>query len=226
MRILLIEDEYKLAQAIAKGLNEEGYVVDQALDGTSGEAQAFLQEHDLIILDIMLPGKDGFEICQNLRNAKIATPILFLSARGLVEDRVKGLNLGGDDYLAKPFEFDELLARVRSLLRRYTPVRGNLLQAGALQMDLQSHTVKFAQTRIQLTQLEYQLLEYLLQHQGQVLSRALLAERVWADPDIALGTVDVYIGYLRNKIDKTFATHLIQTVRGLGYTLKPGADEE
>lgn len=219
MRILLIEDEPKLSHAIAKGLREEAYSVDQAFDGLQGEQQAFMQEHDLIILDLMLPGLDGLSLCQNLRRQRIQTPILILSARGLVEDRVKGLNLGADDYLAKPFEFDELLARVRSLLRRYAPVRAAQLVAGELVMDLPSHQVSVRGEPIQLTLLEYRLLEYLLQHQGLVLSRAQLAERVWDDPEIAPGTIDVYIGYLRNKIDKAFGTNLIQTVRGAGYQL-------
>lgn len=220
MRILLIEDEHKLSHAIAKGLREEAYSVDQVFDGHQGEELAFMQEHDLIILDLMLPGRDGLTICQNLRQQRIPTPLLILSARGQVEDRVKGLNLGADDYLAKPFEFDELLARVRSLLRRYAPVRAAQLSAGELVMDLPSHRVTHRGELIQLTQLEYRLLEYLLQHQGLVISRAQLAERVWDDPDIAPGTVDVYIGYLRNKIDKAFGTNLIQTVRGAGYQLR------
>lgn len=220
MRILLIEDERKLSNAIAKGLREEAYTVDQAFDGIQGEQLAFLQEHDLIVLDLMLPGLDGLTLCQNLRRQRITTPVLILSARGLVEDRVKGLNLGADDYLAKPFEFDELLARIRSLLRRYTPVRTSQLRAGELVMNLQTHQVKHRGEAIQLTQMEYRLLEYLLQHQNMVLSRNQLAERVWDDPNIALGTVDVYIGYLRNKIDRTFGTSLIQTIRGSGYLLR------
>ena len=220
MRILLIEDERKLSNAIAKGLREEAYSVDQAFDGNQGEELAFLQEHDLIILDLMLPGIDGLSICQHLRRQRITTPVLILSARGQVEDRVKGLNLGADDYLAKPFEFDELLARVRSLLRRYAPGRAAQLTAGELVMDLIGHHVRHKDVPVQLTQLEYRLLEYLLQHQGMVISRAQLAERVWDDPEIAPGTVDVYIGYLRTKIDKAFGTSLIQTVRGAGYLLK------
>lgn len=220
MRILLIEDEPKLSQALAKGLREEGYGVEQAFDGIEGEHLAFLKEHDLIILDLMLPGRDGLTVCQNLRQQRIQTPILILSARGQVEDRVNGLNIGADDYLAKPFEFDELLARVRSLLRRYAPVRTARLVAGDLVMDLPSHKVSYQDVPIQLTLLEYRLLEYLIQHQGLVLSRAQLAERVWEDPEIALGTVDVYIGYLRNKIDKAFGVNLIHTVRGAGYQLR------
>lgn len=220
MRILLIEDEPKLSNAIAKGLREEAYTVDQAFDGLQGEQQAFMLEHDLIILDLMLPGIDGLTLCQNLRRQRIQTPVLILSARGQVEDRVKGLNLGADDYLAKPFEFDELLARVRSLLRRYAPVRAVQLVAGELVMDLQTHQVSMRGEPIQLTGQEYRLLEYLLQHQGLVLSRAQLAERVWDDPEISPGTVDVYISYLRTKIDKAFGINLIQTVRGAGYQLR------
>jgi len=220
MRLLLIEDEPKLAQAIAQGLREEGYVVDQAFDGREGERMAFMQEHDLIILDGMLPGLDGLLLCQNLRKEGIQTPILILSARNHVNDRIAGLNVGADDYLNKPFEFDELLARVRALLRRQAPSQGVQLQAGPLRMDLSCHRVFLQEQEIKLTLQEYRLLEYFLQHQGQILSRLQLAERVWEDPDISLGTVDVYIGYLRNKIDKPFGTHLLQTVRGVGYCLR------
>lgn len=223
MRLLLIEDEPKLSQAIAKGLREEGYVVDLALDGQQGEYMAFLQEHDLIILDWMLPGLDGATLCQNLRRERIQTPVLILSARNQVADRIAGLNFGADDYLSKPFEFEELLARVRALLRRHAPMKAVLLQAAELRMDLISHQVWHQEQEIPLTQQEYRLLEYLLQHQGQVISRALLAERVWDDPDISPGTVDVYIGYLRNKIDRPFGSQLIQTVRGLGYCLRAQA---
>lgn len=224
MRILLIEDQKKISQAIAKGLREESYLVDQIFDGIEGEHAAFMQEHDLIILDIMLPGLDGLSLCQHVREAKIATPILMLSARSEVEDRVSGLNQGADDYLAKPFEFDELLARVRALLRRYTPVFKNKLVHGKLMMDLQSHEVSYDHQTIQLTRLEYRLLEYLLQHQGMVLSRSQLAERVWGDLDISPGTVDVYMGYLRSKIDKVFDVQLFQTVRGIGYQLSKDKD--
>lgn len=224
MRILLIEDERKLSNAIAKGLREEAYSVEQAFDGLKGEEMGFMQEHDLIILDLMLPGMDGLTLCQNLRQQRIQTPILILSARGQVEDRVKGLNLGADDYLAKPFEFEELLARVRSLLRRHGPARSTRLTAGELVMDLETHRVTHHGEPVQLTQLEYRLLEYLLLHQNMVISRAQLAERVWDDPDIAPGTIDVYISYLRTKIDKAFGTSLIQTVRGTGYQLSVGQD--
>lgn len=224
MRLLLIEDEPKLAQAIAKGLREEGYVVDQAMDGLQGEYLAFLQEHDLIILDWMLPGLEGATLCQNLRRERIQTPVLILSARNQVADRIAGLNFGADDYLSKPFEFEELLARVRALLRRHAPIKAVLLQIAELSMDLISHQVWHQGQEIPLTQQEYRLLEYLLQHQGQVISRAQLAERVWDDPEISPGTVDVYIGYLRNKIDKPYGTHLLQTVRGLGYCLRFNPD--
>ncbi len=224
MRLLLIEDEPKLAQAIAKGLREEGYVVDQAMDGLQGEYLAFLQEHDLIILDWMLPGLEGATLCQNLRRERIQTPVLILSARNQVADRIAGLNFGADDYLSKPFEFNELLARVRALLRRHAPIKAVLLQIAELSMDLISHQVWHQGQEIPLTQQEYRLLEYLLQHQGQVISRAQLAERVWDDPEISPGTVDVYIGYLRNKIDKPYGTHLLQTVRGLGYCLRFNPD--
>ncbi|HEY9841902.1 MAG TPA: response regulator transcription factor [Candidatus Obscuribacterales bacterium] len=220
MRILLIEDELKLSNLIAKGLREEAYVVDQVFDGEQGEVQAFMQEHDLIILDLMLPRRDGMSICAQLRRERVLTPILMLSARAQVEDRVQGLNLGADDYLGKPFEFDELLARVRALLRRQSPVRATTLQAGELVMDLQKHSVHHRQQPIQLTQQEYRLLEYLMQHQGLVLSRSQLAERVWEDPDVSPATIDVYISYLRNKLDKPFGTSLIQTIRGTGYSLR------
>ncbi|PIQ25050.1 DNA-binding response regulator [bacterium (Candidatus Blackallbacteria) CG17_big_fil_post_rev_8_21_14_2_50_48_46] len=219
MRILLIEDEPKLARLIAQGLEEESYWVEIVKDGKAGFHAALMGEHDLILLDLMLPGLDGLQICRKLREAKLETPILMLSARGQVQDRVQGLNLGADDYLAKPFEFDELLARVRALLRRQSKAKSTALQTGTLKLDLQAHRLTHEGVEIPLTQQEYRLLEYLLQHQGQILSRLQLAERVWEDPEVAPATIDVYISYLRQKIDKPFGTHLIQTVRGLGYRL-------
>lgn len=219
-RILLVEDEVKLSRAIAKGLSEEGYIVDQAFDGFEGEQLAFLQQHDLLILDWMLPRLDGIRLCQKLRQERILVPILMLSARHQVQDRIQGLNVGADDYLSKPFEFEELLARVRALLRRHAPDKGLILNAGDLHLNLESHQVDYQGQAISLTLQEFRLLEYLLRHQGQVLSRSQLAERVWDDPDISSGTVDVYIGYLRNKIDRPFGIQLIHTVRGLGYILK------
>lgn len=220
MRILLIEDETKLARLIQQGLAEEGWWVEAVADGQEGLKLAFLQEHDLIILDGLLPGLDGLELCAQLREGGIATPILMLSVRNQVHDRIRGLNVGADDYLSKPFEFEELLARIRALLRRGTPSRSTILSAGELRMNLQTHQVQHRGTLIQLTQQEYRLLEYLLQHQGQVISRSQLAERVWDDPEVSPATIDVYISYLRQKIDKPFGTRLIHTVRGVGYQLQ------
>ncbi|MBU3911957.1 MAG: response regulator transcription factor [Candidatus Omnitrophica bacterium] len=221
MRILLVEDEKKIANFIERGLKEEHYIVDIAYDGEKGLFLAEINAYDLIILDIMLPFKDGLSICRELRSKKIATPILMLTARDRVEDKVLGLDLGADDYLAKPFEFEELLARVRALLRRKETDKSTILKIADLELDQLTHKVKRAGREISLTSKEYTLLEYLMLNANQVVTRTMISEHVWnEDFDSFTNVIDVYIKYLRNKIDKDFKRQLIHTIRGTGYTLK------
>jgi len=216
-----VEDEKKIANFIERGLKEEHYIVDIAYDGEKGLFLAEINAYDLIILDIMLPFKDGLSICRELRSKKIATPILMLTARDRVEDKVLGLDLGADDYLAKPFEFEELLARVRALLRRKETDKSTILKIADLELDQLTHKVKRAGREISLTSKEYTLLEYLMLNANQVVTRTMISEHVWnEDFDSFTNVIDVYIKYLRNKIDKDFKRQLIHTIRGTGYTLK------
>lgn len=221
MRILLVEDEKKVASFIKKGLEEEYYTVDVAFDGKEGSKLALSEEYDLIILDLMLPYKDGITILKEIRDAKISVPVLILTAKGSVQDKVTGLDSGADDYLAKPFSFDELLARVRALLRRYSSEKSILLKADNLTMDLQSRKVFREGKEIQLTSKEFSILEYLLRNKNRIVTRTKLIEHIYEynfDPETNL--IDVYINKLRNKIDKGFEKQLIQTIRGAGYILK------
>jgi DNA-binding response OmpR family regulator len=221
MRILLLEDDAKVAGFIRKGLEEEQYRVDVIADGEEGLRRALAREHDLIILDILLPKRDGMSILRALREQRIATPVLILTAKGSVEDKVLGLNSGGDDYLAKPFAFAELLARSRALLRRRAGDRSVLLEVGNLTLDPIAHRVTRAGKQIELTSREYHLLHYLMQHVDQVLTRTMIVEQVWGyDFDNFSNVVDVYVNYLRNKVDRNFEPKLIHTVRGIGYVLK------
>ena len=221
MRILLVEDEEKIANFIKRGLKEEHYIVDVAYDGEKGLFLAEINAYDLIILDIMLPIKDGLSICKELRSKKIDTPILMLTARDRVEDKVLGLDLGADDYLAKPFEFEELLARVRALLRRKEGGKSTLLKIADLELDQLTHKVRRAGKEISLTSKEYALLEYLMLNANQVVTRTMISEHVWnEDFDSFTNVIDVYIKYLRNKIDRDFGKQLIYTMRGTGYILK------
>jgi heavy metal response regulator len=221
MRILLVEDDRKVASFIRKGLTEEGYAVDVAPDGETGLAMGLDRLHDVIVLDVMLPGKPGFQVLRELRQAKVATPVLLLTARDAVEDKVQGLDAGADDYLTKPFAFAELLARVRALLRRGTPARTPVLQVADLAMDPATRTVKRGGGAISLTNREFALLEYFLRNPGRVLTRTMIAEHVW-DYSFDAGTnvIDVYVNYLRKKIDAGREPKLIHTVRGVGYVLK------
>jgi heavy metal response regulator len=221
MRILLVEDDRKVASFIRKGLAEEGYAVDVAPDGLTGLAMGLDRLHDAIVLDVMLPGKPGFQVLRDLRQAKVATPVLLLTARDAVEDKVQGLDAGADDYLTKPFAFAELLARVRALLRRGTPGRTPVLQVADLVMDPATRTVKRGGEAISLTNREFALLEYFLRNPGRVLTRTMIAEHVW-DYSFDAGTnvIDVYVNYLRKKIDAGREPKLIHTVRGVGYVLK------
>jgi len=221
MRILVVEDEQKVASFIQKGLVEEGYAVDVAHDGEDGLAMALDGVHDLVVLDIMLPKRDGLAVLRELRNRRSQTSVLLLTARDAVADRVTGLDTGADDYLVKPFAFDELLARVRALLRRRGGDRLAVLAAADLTLDPATREVRRGGKKIDLTPKEYALLEYLLRNKGRVLNRALIAQHVWDyDFDTATNVIDVYINYLRKKVDAEFAPRLIHTVRGAGYVLR------
>ncbi|NPV81401.1 MAG: response regulator transcription factor [Firmicutes bacterium] len=223
MRVLIVEDEPKIAAFIKQGLEEEGYAVDVAQDGESALDYAESAQYDLLILDIMLPKKDGISVCQELRKRGIKTPILMLTARDTIDDRVEGLDAGADDYLVKPFAFRELLARLRALLRRPREVTPARLQAGDLILDTATRRAERGGRVIDLTLREYALLELLMRHKGQVLSRTQIAEHVWNfDFYSESNIVDVYIRYLRQKIDADFQPKLIQTVRGVGYKIDDG----
>ncbi|MFH1782553.1 MAG: response regulator transcription factor [Candidatus Omnitrophota bacterium] len=221
MRILLVEDEEKIASFLKRGLKEEHYAVDVASDGEKALYLANINKYDLIILDIMLPCKDGIYICRELRSKEEDTPILMLTARDGVSDRVKGLDAGADDYLTKPFAFDELLARLRALLRRKRAVKATVLKIADLELDQITHKVRRAGKEISLTSKEYALLEYLMLNRDQVVTRTMISEHVWNDDfDSFTNVIDVYVNYLRNKIDKGFKKPLLQTLRGRGYILK------
>ncbi len=223
MRILVVEDEEKVASFIRKGLEEEHYAVDLALDGTEGLHLAETHPYDLIVLDLMLPGLDGFRFVQRLREGGIDTPILILTARDSVESKVRGLDLGADDYLTKPFAFAELLARVRALLRRGKPHTPPVLRVADLTLDPAARRVTRAGKVIELTPKEFALLEYLMRHAGRVLTRTMILEHVWDQSfDSYTNVVDVYINYLRKKIDHGFEPRLIHTVRSVGYVLREG----
>lgn len=221
MRILLVEDENKIASFIARGLKEEHYVVDMADDGEKALFLAEINVYDLIILDIMLPRKSGVAVCRELRGKKIDAPILILTAKDTVRDKVIGLDSGADDYLAKPFAFEELLARVRALLRRKIAGKTTFLKVADLELDQITHKVRRAGREIALTSKEYSLLEYLMLNSGQVVTRTMISEHVWnEDFDSFTNVIDVYINYLRSKIDRGFKKQLLHTLRGTGYTLK------
>jgi len=221
MRILVVEDEKKVASFIKGGLEEEFYSVDTAYDGREGLKFALSDEYDLIILDVMLPLKDGISVMKELREGKIITPILLLTARDTLNDKINGLDSGADDYITKPFAFEELLARVRALLRRQSAVKSILLKADDLTLDTQTHRVTRNVTEIDLTVKEYAILEYLLRNKNRVVSRTILSEHVYDYHfDSNTNIIDVYINKLRNKIDKGFGKQLLHTVRGVGYTIK------
>jgi len=222
MRLLVIEDDHKIANAIKKGLAQEAYAVDVSFDGKDGLANALTFDYDLIIIDRMLPGVDGIKICKVLREKKYNTPILFLTAKDKISDRVEGLNAGADDYLVKPFAFEELLARVRALLRRPTKTDETILKIADLSLDPARFTVKRAEKEIKLSSKEFALLEYMMRNPDRILTKDNIIAHVWDyDADVLPNTVEVYIGYLRNKIDRPFAKmpNLIQTSRGFGYKI-------
>jgi len=221
MRILVIEDERQLADIIKRGLAEEGYAVDTVYDGEEGEYVAESLPYDLIILDIILPKKDGIAVCMALREKKVSMPILMLTCKGGIEDKVKGLDSGADDYLVKPFSFEELAARVRALLRRDSNLTSSRLQVGDLVMDTSTRQVWRGQRLIELTTKEYAILEYLMRHPNIVVTRTMVEQHVWdLELDSSSNLVDVYIRRLRRQIDEGDDDSLIQTVRGAGYRLK------
>jgi len=221
LRILIVEDEKKVAAFIKKGLEEETYAVDVAYDGEEGLFLASESQFDLIILDLMLPKLDGLEVLSKLREKKVATAILLLTAKDSVEDKVTGLNKGADDYLTKPFAFSELLARVRSLLRRGSADAKTLLQVGDLTLDLVTHKVKRDDVEMELTGKEYSLLEYFMRNEGKVLTRTMIAEHVWDyNFDTFTNVIDVYINHLRKKIDKDYPKKILHTLRGVGYVMR------
>ena len=221
MRILLVEDDQKIASFIKRGLMEEHYTVDITFDGVEADYLAEVNNYDMLILDLMLPGKDGVSVCKDLRDKKINVPILMLTAKGSVTDRVLGLDTGADDYLTKPFAFEELLARVRALLRRNSINKTTTLRIDDLELDQLTHKVKRAGKEIELSNREYNLLEYLMLNANQIVTRTMLYEHIWdINYDTFTNIIDVYINYLRNKIDKGFSRKLIHSVRGVGYILK------
>ncbi len=223
MRVLVVEDEPKIAASIKKGLEAETFSVDVVGDGDSALSYGRSSEYDVIVLDWMLPGSiDGQAACEALRKEGVKTPILMLTARDATEAKVTGLNSGADDYLAKPFAFDELVARLYALLRRPRNLLGKIIQVGSLSLDPVTKQVFFKETEVDLTAKEFALLEYLMRHQNMVVSKDELITHVWSDEDDVLpNTVEVYIGYLRNKIDKKFKTDMIKTRRGFGYIIQP-----
>lgn len=221
MRILIVEDEKDLAAIIKQGLEEEGYVVDVAHDGEEGLYMAETYPIDVMVLDVMLPLMDGLTVLSNLRKKGVQTPAILLTARDALIDKIKGLDTGADDYLTKPFVFEELLARIRSLMRRKGTVKEAVIRIADLEIDTASHQVRRAGKSIALSAKEYSLLEFLAYRKGAVVSRTDIIEHIYnEDADMDSNVVDVYINYLRNKIDKEFSGKLIHTVRGAGYILK------
>lgn len=221
IRILIVEDEASLLKIITKRLTEEGYSADKCTDGEEGRYYIGLTEYDCIILDIMLPKTDGLTLLKELRLRGVITPVLLLTARDSIEDRVAGLDAGADDYLVKPFSLDELLARVRALLRRQCENKGIVLSIADLNLDTVSHSVIRGGKPLELTSKEYSVLEYLLRNKGRILTRSQIAEHVWNfDFDCGSNIVDVYIRYLRSKLDDGFDKKLIHTIRGSGYMLR------
>lgn len=220
-RILIVEDEDKLRRALRRGLEDEGYEVVAAEDGTTGLARATEQPFDCLILDLMLPGRDGIQVLNALRTRGFLAPILILSARGAVEDRVRGLDLGADDYLSKPFAWSELLARLRACLRRKATDEANVLRVGGFALDRVQRRLTLGSRVVDLTVRESELLEYLMRRAGQVVDRVQLAREVWHDPEALLtNVIDVFINQVRKKLTDAGAPGAIQTVRGVGYILR------
>ncbi len=221
MRVLVIEDEQKMADLIKRGLEEEGMQIETAFDGETGAQAALTGNHDLIILDLGLPGRDGLQVAHDLREGGLKTPILILTAQDSTEMKVAGLDTGADDYLTKPFAFAELLARIRALLRRTHTEDTTKIQIGDLVLNLINRRASRAGKEVQLTNKEFSLLEYFMRHPDEILSRETLSEKVWEETfDTLTNVIDVYINYLRNKVDRNYEPKLIHTVRGIGYMLK------
>ncbi len=220
MRLLVVEDDKRVSSFVRRGLAAEGFIVDVAQDGREGFHLALDQSYDLIVLDVLLPHLDGLEVLAEIRRHGCQAPVLILSARDAVQDRIRGLNTGADDYLVKPFEFEELTARVRALLRRSTQVDDEVLQIADLHMDGATRKVTRGDRRLDLTPREYALLEYLLRNKGNVVTRTMIAEHVWDQHfDSFSNVIDVYIRYLRRKVDADAPVKLIHTLRGIGYVL-------
>ena len=221
VHILIVEDESHLADSIARRLQEEAYIVDVANDGEAGFDLACTKKYDLIILDVLLPRKDGLQVLRELRRNKVQSMVLILTARSMVEERVEGLETGADDYLSKPFAFAELIARAESLLRRRGMDRGPILRVEDLEVDVETRSVRRGTKNIRLTAKEFSLLEFLMRNKNRILTRRAIAEQVWGYKfDTGTNVVDVYINYLRKAIDEGFPTRLLHTVRGVGFILK------
>jgi len=224
MRVLVVEDDAAIRGFLVRGLTEEGFAVDQAADGEDGCFKAVDPAYDLIILDLTLPKKDGMTLLRGLRSQGMTTPVLVLTARDAVADRIRGLDSGADDYLVKPFSFDELLARTRALLRRARSRFDPVLRAGPLLLDRLSRTVRWRETRVDLSAREFAVLEYLMQHPGEVLSRTRIYEHVWNEQmEVMSNTIDVHIKEIRHKLARAGGEGIIGTVRGAGYRLEDGA---
>jgi two-component system OmpR family response regulator len=222
VRLLVVDDDAKLSRAVGRGLRAEGYAVDVVDDGEAALMQAAVWDYDAIVLDVMLPRRDGFEVCRVLRERGCWAPVLMLTARGQVSDRIEGLDVGADDYLAKPFDFGELLARLRALTRRAPPERPSRLEVGDLVVDPATHEVRRLGESVELTAREFSVLEYLARHPGEVISRAKLLEHVWDENYLgSTNIVDQYVGALRRKLEQPFGRPLIRTVRGVGFRLDP-----
>ena len=220
MRLLIVEDNHRLNNSLRMSLMDDGYAVDPAYDGLEGEELAEMTPYDAIILDLMLPKKDGIEVCRDLRDKHVNTPILMLTARDTIEDRVQGLDSGADDYLVKPFAIEELRARLRALLRRDSADRSGLIQVGDLMLDPATHSVERSGSPIQLTAKEYSLLEYFMRNPDRLITREMAESHIWSyDFDGTSNVVDVYIRRLRRKIDDPYPVKLFETIRGAGYRL-------
>ena len=223
MRVLLVEDEVRLAENVRRGLAAEGFVVDVVHDGAEGLFQGQVNDYDVVVLDIMLPGLNGYEVCRRLRAGGVWSPVLMLTAKDGEYDQADALDLGADDYLTKPFSFLVLVARLRALIRRGAPARPTVLQAGDLTLDPARRTVRRDGAEIVLTPREFGVLHFLMRHRGDVVSKSAILESVWdAHYEGDANVVEVYIGYLRRKIDQPFGRHAIETVRGMGYRLAAG----
>ena len=222
MRLLLVEDDTKLVRALERGLEQEGYAVDTAFTGDEALSQATVRDYDVVVLDVMLPGRDGFSVCRELRRDERWMPVLMLTALAEVNDRIRGLDAGADDYLVKPFDFGELVARLRALTRRHGADTTELLDVGDLTIDAATRTVTRPGRQVELTGREFEVLEFLARHAGRAVSREQLLEHVW-DEEYAgsPNVVDVYVGYLRRKLERPEGPPLIRTVRGVGFLLEP-----